>query len=316
MRRLVLYACLALTSLHSSAARADESPPKERLRAPRALPPHYVLPNEADLKAMHSILPPGSVVATVPVSYRWAEGHIEVAHRAFAILAGNVDGDTRADKEIVLGVYFPSSASPGGTQDDRARIVVFKHTPKGWLWQWTSPGLGYVFDCPRFNIQEVEQGLDEAVVLQPPLRLVKIDGDAHYSIAYFAWSKSSQVGGLPGVYRYSAARWRNVAPQADRFSLRDLNGDGELQVVAGTRFVGYGSGDDDVPRVYRWGRRGFEEASSQFPRFYRELAEAYRKHVRQLEETHQAFARDVWERAIRKAESFATAAVNSRALSQ
>src|SRR5437588_790768 len=110
MRRLVLYACLALTSVLPSFARADEAPPKERIRAPRALPPHYVLPNETDLKAMHGMLPPGSVVATVPVAYRWVEGHIEVAHRAFAILAGNVDGDLRADKEIVLGVYFPSSA--------------------------------------------------------------------------------------------------------------------------------------------------------------------------------------------------------------
>src|SRR5437868_14558640 len=114
MRRLVLYACLALTGLLSAAARAEESSPRERIRAARALPPHYVLPNDvdlsaADLKAMHSMLPPGSVLATVPVGYRWVDGHIEVARHAFAILEGNVDGDTRADKEIVLGVYFPSS---------------------------------------------------------------------------------------------------------------------------------------------------------------------------------------------------------------
>src|SRR5205823_6293497 len=119
-----------------------------------------------------------------------------------AYLSGDVEGDPRGDAEYVLGVYFPSSPSASGTQDDRARIVVFKRHVNTWTEEWRSPGLGYEFDRPRFNIQEVEEGLDQPAALQPPLQLVKIAGDRYYSIAYFAWSKSNQVGGLPGIYRY------------------------------------------------------------------------------------------------------------------
>jgi len=313
MRWLVLCACLVVASLLPSAANGDEPSRTEGAdAAARGLPPHYVLPSDADMRLLFRELPPGAVPATVPVRYGWAGGRIVVTRRHFAILSGDVDADAQGSPELVVGCYFPSTPSEGGTQDDRARIVVFKRVGRIWVKEWTSPGLGYEFDRPRYNIEEVEQGLESLASLAPPVQLVKILGDRQYSIAYFAWSKSAQVGGLPGIYRYSGGRWHNVAPQADRFSIRDLDGDGEIQVVAGTRYVGFGSGDDDVPRVYRWDGRRFEEASSRFPRFYRDLAEAYRHHVRELEERHQLFARDVWERAIRKADSFGAAAASQR----
>ena len=47
----------------------------------------------------------------------------------------------------------------------------------------------------------------------------------------------------------------------------------------------------------------FEEASARYPRFYAQLTRLYRDHVRELEEAHQPYPRDVWDRAIRKAET-------------
>jgi hypothetical protein len=272
--------------------RADAPPPNR--------PPYSHDPGHIALKSMLAQLPPGTVLATIPDSYRLDPGtrHLETEWESFAIRFGDVDGDGQRD--YVLGCYFPAGE---GSPDGRARIVVFKKSGKRWLLSWTSPGLGYEFDRPRYNAQEVETGLDTADHLQSPLELRDLGGDGRLSIVFFAWSQSTQVGGLPGIYRSIGGRWRNVAPQADRFTLRDLNGDGHLEVIAGTRYVGYGSGDDDVPRVYRWEGERFEEASSRFPRFYAELARIYRDHVRRLEEGHQPFPRDVWERAIRKAEN-------------
>jgi phytoene dehydrogenase-like protein len=96
-----------------------------------------------------------------------------------------------------------------------------------------------------------------------------------------------------------------VAPQADRFSMRDLDGDRRLEVVTGSPYVGFGTGDDDVPRVWRWNGRQYQEASSEFPAFYRQLAARYAAYIRRMEVQREEFRRSAWQRALQKATSLA-----------
>jgi hypothetical protein len=275
---------------------------------PKRAAPFYQLPGASDIRAMLAQLPPGTIQAQIPMAYRLEpDRKVATAQYAFAYFSGDVDGDGEA--EYVMGCYF-SDAATGGAADDRARLAVFKAqgTSKGkrtWHLTWTSPGLGHEFDLPRYNAREVEEGLEQVEAVQPPIQLVRLEPGGPLAIAYFAWSRSAQVGGLPGIYRFTGGRWRNVGPQADRLNIADLDGDGRPEVIAGTRFVGYGFGDDDVPRVFRWDGQQFAEASSDFPQYYARLLVLYRNHLHRLEETQQVFARDVWERAIRKAETLA-----------
>ena len=266
--------------------------------------------NELERQGWHVAGP-----APLPVGYLREGESVRPVGTHFATLYGDVDGDRQP--EWVVGYHFPPRKGPAGSastgsrssasaQDDRAHIVVFKREENRWKSAWISPGLGYEFQVPKFNMREVGAGLDAAEHLGLPLSLVDIDGDGHLEISYQCWSESETVGALPGVYRYDGSRWTSVAPQADRFSLQDVDGDGKsLEVVTGSRYVGYGMGDDDVPRVWRWNGRQYQEASSDFPDFYARLARRYAEHVRHLEQTGEEFERPVWERAIQKAASLA-----------
>jgi hypothetical protein len=299
-----LAAALALLPLAAGRAEQPSGPAAGGARL-EGLPDYFRQPSEVTRQELQDQLPADATIARIPGAYRLRKGRVVSFRPVEAILYGDVDGDGR--REFVVGCYFRSEIGSQGPRDDRARLAVFKLLGGHWALAWTSPGLGYEFDRPRNNVEEVEKGIDRVENLQPPVQLVNVGGTDQLGIAYFAWSESASVGALPGVYRWSGSRWRNVAPQAERFTLRDLNGDGSIEVVAGTRYIGYGSGDDDVPRVYRWSADHFEEASSLFPGFYSELAQSYRDYLRRLEGPRRgAAARDVWQRALQKAESLSS----------
>ncbi|MBM3460191.1 MAG: hypothetical protein FJX77_16855, partial [Armatimonadetes bacterium] len=188
-------------------------------------------------------------IAVVPQSYSMpgpvdARGlrHSQPIGAQNATLFADVDGDRLP--EWVVGYYFapdPAAiAQPTGSftleeaaalLDERARLVVFKQDAEGaWQISWRSPGLGFEFAPPEFNLKEVNEGLDSEANLQLPLTLRDVDGDGRHEICFHCRSVDREVGELPGVYRYDGSRWVSVAPQADRFSLRDLNRDGKLEV--------------------------------------------------------------------------------------
>jgi hypothetical protein len=250
----------------------------------------------------------------LPSTYRQRNGVVQEADYQFATFYGDVDGDRRP--EWVVAYHFPvrgpspipnrtpndQSATP---RDERARLAVFKHDNGRWRVDWVSPGLGFEFRSSLYNLQEVGQGLEAVETLRLPVSLVDIDGDGKLEIAYHCWSEFSSVGALPGILRLTGRRWVNVAPQAERFSVQDVDGDGKLEVVTGSQRIGYGMGDDDVPRVWRWDGRQYQEASSDYPRFYAGLARRYAECVKRMEASGEKFDRAVWDRAIQKAQSLA-----------
>jgi hypothetical protein len=249
------------------------------------------------------------------------DGHVDAVRVRPAAAAGDVDGDGRV--EWVVAYYFQSDdptgiralddverrkepPAPEVRTDDRARIVIFKRDGGGrWRFHWRSPGLGHAFRTSEYNVQEVQDGLDTVGNLRPALALVDVDGDQTLEIAYQCASATGEGGNLPGVYRHTGGRWVSVAPQADRFTLLDLDHDGRLEVVTGSRFVGAGGGDDDVPRAWRWNGRQYQEASSSFPAFYAGLVARYQQYVKRHEKDGPSFNREMWDRAILKAGSLA-----------
>lgn len=241
-------------------------------------------------------------VATVPTSYVHSGGAVFSVGAQFATYYGDVDGDKQG--EWVVGCYVPvkdpTSTNPL-TQDERARIAIFDRDSRGRWKVWTSPGLGYEFAEPAYNVAEVSEGLDELRNLMLPLSLVDVDADGQLEVAYHCRSQSAAVGGLPGVYRWDTRRWVSIAPQADRFSMQDLDGDRRLEVITGTRRIGHGSGDDDVPRVWRWKVSQYRESSSEFPRFYAELTLRYTEYVKRKEQAGEQLDRPAWEKAIQRA---------------
>ena len=258
-------------------------------------------------------------IAAIPTGYTKTDIGLRTTGTHFATLYGDLDGDQRP--EWVVGCYLPSRSgsdadpqsampgmmpvvgAPGRTRDDRARVAVFKRNSEGWRLNWLSPGLGYEFHAPDYNLQEVNAGLEQIETLSLPLALVDVDHDGRPEIAYQCWSEAPTIGALPGIYRYDGTRWVGIAPQADRFSVQDVDRDGKMEVVTGSRYVGYGTGDDDVPHVWRWNGRRYQEASADFPTFFSALATRYRKLVSRKEQKGEAFDKAAWDRAIRKAVS-------------
>ena len=323
----------AVSRGHAAVLGPAKSPPARaaKPRAPQAARPrlqkaYFRQPTEEERIQFHNEMErngwQGAVPAVIPTSYTHVKGYVSAASYQFATLYGDVDGDNRP--EWVAGYYFSakstSAADPksGGRasdadtnpaaalRDDRARIVVFDREGNGpWRVEWRSPGLGFEFHVPEFNITEVQSNLERLENLRPPLSLVDIDGDRRLEIVYNCWSASELMGALPGVYRHEGNRWLSVAPQADRFSLQDVDDDGKLELITGSPYVGYGMGDDDVPRVWRWNGRQYQEASSEFPQFYADLASRYTAYVKDMESRREPFKRPVWERAIQKAMSLA-----------
>jgi hypothetical protein len=257
----------------------------------------------------------GAALATIPTHYVQTGSGISPVGRQPAAAYGDLDGDGHG--EWVVGCYLSEAGGPGGSSpsgagesssrsEERARLAVFRQEPGGrWRLAWRSPGLGYEFGVPTYNIEEAANGLGAMENLRPPLALVDIDGDRREEIAYSCWSGSPHVDPMPGIYRFESGRWVDVAPQADRFSLQDVNRDGKMELVTGSPFVGYGSGDDDVPRVWRWSGRRYEDASADFPAFYADLTARYEAHLRAMTRKGTTFDRAMWTRAIRKASSLA-----------
>lgn len=271
----------------------------------------------------------GAYRATVPTRYALREGKVVALDDRFATFLGDVDGDGQPER--VVGYYFDNPTSGGtpgsegtfsnpsgasgpatrGPQDDRARIVVFKKDSAGhWRFWWRSPGLGNEFVPPKSNLDEVQQGLDQLQNISLPLALVDVNRDGRLEIVYYCVSQFEVIGALPGVLRLVGTqpedqRWVNVAPHADRFTVRDVDKDGTMEVVAGSRRVGYGAGDDDVPRVWRWTGTQFQDASRSFPRFYAALTVTYRAYVLRMRAVGEEFNHVAWQRAIDKASSLA-----------
>jgi hypothetical protein len=262
-------------------------------------------------------------VAAIHTGYaRTDTGGLKTTGTHFATLYADVDGDRKP--EWIVGCYLPSrtgtTAEPqggmsgmmpvrggiGAVRDDRARVVIFKRNGSDpWRISWISPGLGYEFHAPDYNVQEVSAGLEPVESLSLPVALVDVDRDGRPEIAYQCWSESPIVGALPGIYRFDGTRWVGIAPQADRFSLQDLDRDGKMEVITGSRYVGYGTGDDDVPHVWRWNGRRYQEASTEFPAYFNGLATKYRKLISRKEQKGEPYDRAAWDRAIRKAVSLA-----------
>jgi hypothetical protein len=251
-------------------------------------------------------------IATVPTGYLLTGHTIVEVGTQFATYFGDVDGDRQS--EWVVGCYVGiEDAANAMAQDGRARVAVFDQDAEGiWRATWRSPGLGFEFAEPVYNAEEVATGLDELEHLLLPLSLTDIDGDRRLEIAFHCRSALESVGGLPGVYRLDGRRWVSVAPQADRFSLRDVDGDKKLEAVTGTRRIGHGTGDDDVPRVWRWKDRQFREASGEFPRFYADLSLRYSDFLKRKLARGENVNRAAWERAIQKAASLSGRAAAGR----
>ena len=285
---------------------------------------HFVPATPEELTQFHNELQrqgwAGAYRATVPTRYAIRNDRVEPLDPHFATFLGDVDGDGQPER--VVGYYFdpepqnadgssgtPAGPATRGPQDDRARIVVFKKDSEGhWRFRWRSPGLGNRFEVPQPNLDEVQQGLDLLQNLNLPLALTDVNRDGRLEIIYYCVSQFEAIGALPGVLRCvrnrtGEDRWVNVAPHADRFSVRDVDQDGTLEVVVGSRRVGYGSGDDDVPRVWRWSGTQFQEASRAFPRFYAALTATYRAYVLRMRADATPFDHVVWQRAIDKATS-------------
>lgn len=328
--RWVVLACAAAVSVivpvaaaPSNSGNARMAPPVTISQAQRA---RLKSPSRDEMRQFYAELKhegwEGAQIAAIYTGYSRGETSVKTVGSQFATLYGDLDGDHRP--EWVVGCYFPSRSKPtpdpqtmmGGTmgsrggmvtlRDDRTRIVVFKRANnEPWRIDWVSPGLGYEFHAPDYNLQEVAEGLDQQDNLRLPLSLVDVDGDGRPELVYQCWSESAVVGAMPGVFRFDSTRWVNVAPQADRFSLQDLDHDGKIEVLTGSRFVGYGSGDDDVPRVWRWSGRQYQEASTGYAAYYKELAAKYKRVLARKEQKGESFDRAAWERAIRKAASLA-----------
>ncbi len=244
------------------------------------------------------------VIPSVDTAYFSIDGRTRPGHGRIATLYGDVDGDGQG--EWVVGCY-QLAAAKGHTGDDRAHVVVFKRETSGrWRFSWRSPGLGFSFHAPDYNLREVDDAIDSAEHLLPSLALVDIDGDRRLEIAYTCWSQSESLGALPGILRWDGGKWSSIAPRGDRFSLRDLDGDGKLETLTGSRFVGDGTGDNDVPRVWRWDGRQYIEASAQFKKFYADLAQRYRDYINRMRSMDVDWKKNVWERAYQKAVTLAS----------
>jgi len=311
-----LLAVAAALAPAANAAPAAPGPalPRAPSPPPRTLTPleqaHFRRPSPGEMAQFYGDLrkQPGwqdVQIATVPTGYLLTGQTIIELGTQFATFFGDVDGDRKA--EWVVGCYVAiEDTSNLMALDGRARVAVFKQDPAGvWRAVWRSPGVGFEFAAPVYNAEEVATGLDDLSNLLLPLSLTDIDADGRLDIALHCRSALESVGGLPGVYRHDNGRWVSVAPQADRFSLRDVDGDKKLEVVTGSRRIGHGSGDDDVPRVWRWKDRQFREASSEFPRFYAELSTRYSEFLKAKLARGEAVNRTAWERAIQKAASLA-----------
>ncbi|MGV3722894.1 MAG: hypothetical protein ACO1SX_18500, partial [Actinomycetota bacterium] len=154
----------------------------------------------------------GAQLAAICTGFARAGATVKPTGTQFATLYADLDGDRRP--EWVVGAYFPlraatapptsSSMSTRGmvtTRDDRARVVIFRKPFAGpWRIDWISPGLGYEFRAPEYNLREVAEGLGQMEHLRPPLSITDIDGDRRPDIIYQCWSESPVVGALPGIY--------------------------------------------------------------------------------------------------------------------
>ena len=271
--------------------------------ASRTVRAPFVRVGRDEFRKVTAQLPPGASIAILPSQYTLSDGKVQATGHRFAMMRGDVDGDKRA--ELVCAAYYPPApVMPSSFRDDRARIVVFKREKDEWVRSYTSPGLGFEFTAATHNLEEVERGLAPLDATPLPLNFVDVDRDGSREVAFYAASQDPDAGGLlPGIYRWTNARWVNLAPTGQRFGVRDLNGDGTLEVVVGSRYVGYGMGDDDVPRVYHWTGRKYEEASTQYPSFYADLARRYRTHVEGMSRRGETYPQQAWERAIQKAQS-------------
>jgi hypothetical protein len=249
----------------------------------------------------------GVVIPFVPTGYtRHVDGRVIPWDGRRATLQGDLDGDGRPEWVVACYLPVPSDTGTGAAArmvpDARARIVVFREDPDGhWRLDWASSGLGYEFRAPEYNLREVEADLDSFEHLRPPLALVDADGDGRLDIFYHSWSRSEEVGALPGIFRRVESRWLNVAPQSDRFSLVDLDLDGRMEVITGSPGIGHGNGDDDVPRVWRWTGSTYQEASREFPFFYRELARRYASYLARTRASAGPNGNGPWRRAYQKA---------------
>src|SRR5947208_2488012 len=108
-----LAAALLVTAVPAPAENQRKFAPPRELEGQ----PHYFVdPGGQAHRQMLEQLPPGTVVATIPTSYRLnpRTGRVEADRQSFAFLYGNVEGD--AEKEFVVGCYFPADAS--GARDD------------------------------------------------------------------------------------------------------------------------------------------------------------------------------------------------------
>ena len=285
-------------------------------------PVHHRRLSNGERREIERLLPPGATIARMPLSYvrKGDRIYADINNIAAASLFGDVDGDGK--NEFVVGCLFKSQEPPSGLapgtpvapgammksdlpRDDRARLVVFKRGSTGhWTRFWTSPGLGYKFDIPKHNIDEIGQGIETLADLRTPISLADVDGDGALEIVYYAWSEDEErLGALPGIYRWDGSRWGNIAPQGDRFSVRDLDQDGKLEVLIGSRYVGYSTGNDDVPRVYRWNGRRYNEASAEFPGYFADLARRYKRAIEQFEAHGEDYEKTLWDRAIQQAEN-------------
>lgn len=288
---------------------------------------HFRLPGKEEMQQFYAEFAAHGwkdvVIPVVPSNYAQQGTELVGSDQRKSTLYGDVDGDGHPDWVVACYVATEPvmtsdpqdsmSGMPGGSggaavpiRDDRARLGVFTRDGAGrWKLRWKSPGLGYEFRPPKYNLWEVSKGLDQPENLRPCISLVDVDGDRCLEIVYHCWSQTDSVGGLPGVLRHDGSRWVSVAPQADRFSLQDVNHDGRLEVITASPFVGFGSGDDDVPRVWRWNGRQYQEASSEFPMFYKELASRYEAFIRRMQTRGEEFKKSAWERALQKAASLA-----------
>lgn len=279
-----------------------------------------VLPSPDEWATFHELMRrdgwDGVQIARLPVRYEIEAGGVRPVGDRPAALRADLTGDGEA--EWVVGAYLPTRPSEAPRQgpfaardralsapSERARLAVFQSVQGHWKLVWRSAGLGYKFSPNAYVLKEVEQKVERIEGLLPPFGVADIDGDGAKEIVYQTWGRSSTEGGLPGIFRWDSARWVEVAPPGDRFSLRDLDGDHRLEVITASQFVGQNSGEDDVPRVWRWNAGRYQDASSMFPEYYRDLLERYRSHVTELRRIGAPVDEEAWKRALTKAGSLA-----------